>query len=205
MKNVALAAFIEQFDIELLHSLVVDIGAAEGCYTSVSYPLLVDYDWRGILIEPQEEQLAKAKQYHVDRLDRVEFLNCAICDYDGEVDLYLHPNDGNGNTTCNHGSSLLPIPGSHHRVRVPAMSYATLVEKIDFEQVGILGIDAEGYDLNILQGIFSCTSARPQVIITEADYFLCPSVREHRKVYLDDIYECVFDHEDQVFVQKVLL
>jgi FkbM family methyltransferase len=203
--NRALDYLVKHFDITTLKPLVVDIGTAEGQYTSNSYPLIIDYGWHGVLVEPQKEQLEKAKQHHSKHLDRIDFINCAICEHDGTQDLFIHPNDGDGSSTSNHGSSLLPIPGSRSRVEVDCMSYESLVGRVDFNDVGLLSIDAEGYDMKILKGIFEATTCRPQVMILEACYFLSDSDdRQNRKDFLSNDYECIYDDHDQIFINKTL-
>jgi len=203
-QSTALFYLLENFDITKLRPLVVDIGAAEGCYTSNSYPLIMDHGWHGVLIEPQIEQLDEAIEYHKDHLDRVTFLPYAVCEEDGMATLFLHPNDGDGSTTANHGSSLLPIPGSRANATVNTMSYDRLVSLVDFDTVGLLSIDAEGYDMQILKGIFDSTKSRPQVIIAETDYFLRAPQGDDRIAFLADDYECIYKHEDQIFIHKTL-
>jgi FkbM family methyltransferase len=201
--SAALSYLLESFDITKLQPLVVDIGAADGRYTSNSYPLIMDHGWHGVLIEPQIQQLDRARAYHADHLDRVTFFPSAVCEQDSIATLFLHPNDGDGMTTCNHGSSLLPIPGSRVQTTISTMSYDSLVDVVDFDTVGLLSIDAEGYDMEILRGIFEATKSRPQVIISETDYFLRSPQRDERIAFLTD-YECIYNNEDQIFVHKTL-
>jgi FkbM family methyltransferase len=201
--SVALRFLVESPYFDGLQKLVVDIGAADGCYTSNSHPLIHDHQWSAILVEPQEQQLAKARELHKAFVDRVTFMQVAVCEKDGHVRMFLHPNDGDGTTTCNHGTSILSIPGSRRSFEVPSISYESFVAKINLEAVGLLSIDAEGYDDNILFGLLRATSARPQCVIVESEYYLLPS---HTQVRTQEMaamgYHCIYQHEDQIFVHE---
>ena len=204
-KSIAIQYLLRHFDITKLQKLVVDIGAADGMYTSNSYTFIVDYGWDAVLIEPQLRQLVDAIECHVDCNDRVRFINCAICEEDGTANMFIHPNDGDGLTTNNHGSSLVPIPGSRVQIMVATMSYETLVREVDFSQVGLLAIDTEGYDDRILAGIFAATPHRPGVIISETNYYLINDDGQRRRDLMKKDYELIYSQHDQIYVRRDLL
>lgn len=54
--------------------------------------------------------------------------------------------------------------GKVQKIKVPAISIATLVAKHNIERVDLLQIDTEGYDFEILKMFFSQTSLRPRII-----------------------------------------
>lgn len=195
---------MKHVDPRRLQPLVVDVGASDGLYNSNSYDLITTYGWRGILLEPQEDKLEIAKGHHAARLDRIAFEPCALSEHQGTVVLYGHKNDGDGNTTMNHGASLLALQDSPVQRPVHSISYETFVSVIDLSQVGLLAIDTEGYDHNIICGLFHATKKRPQVIITERYYPL-----DHRKLFaktqlLALEYDCVHSNIDQIYIRKDL-
>lgn len=205
MQSYVIEELLKHIDIQRLQPLVVDVGASDGFYTSNSYDLIASYGWHGVLIDPQADKLEIAKQYHCDRLDRVSFHAVALCNYKGRVILYGHHNDGNGVTTLNHGASLIEIPNSPAWCPVDAIDYDTFLSKVDLSKVGVLSIDTEGYDFNIIWGLFQSTIKRPQVIITETEYYLLKEDRRHKEALLAKEYECVYTGVDQIHIHKACL
>lgn len=202
MQSKVIEELLKLVDIQRLQPLVVDVGASDGYYTSNSYDLIATHGWYGVLFEPQEDKLAIAKRYHVDRYNRVSFEAYAICELEGLVTLYGHTNDGDGTVTMNHGASLLPSKDSPVQRPVLAIKYDTFVTMIDLDKVGVLSLDTEGYDLNILRGVFAATSKRPQVIITERFYPLDSPKYLAKLVLLADEYCCVYNGIDQIWIKN---
>lgn len=143
---------------------IIDIGASEGKYNSCSFHLLNELDWSGILIEPMPLQFKQLQESYKNK-SNVQCIHAALTDHDGHGDIHLHPNDGDGSVTANHGSSLLKPNGSRISFLVPTISFQTL-SKIAPLDIGLLTIDTEGYDLIILQNLMNL-NMRPQSIISE--------------------------------------
>lgn len=202
MQSYAIEELLKLVDIQRLQPLVVDVGASDGYYNSNSYDLIASYGWDGILFEPQDEILEKAKEYHATRLDKICLQPCAISEHEGTVVLFGHKNDGDGTKTLNHGASLLKTNANPMVRPAASMSYKTFVSIIDLSGVGVLSIDTEGYDSNILQGIFTITDKRPDVIITERFYPYGSKKLHVKTVLLEQDYNCVYDGIDQIYVRK---
>ena len=145
-------------------SFLIDVGASEGQYTSNSFYLLKDKLWSGLLIEPMLKQFKELQELYIDRPD-IQCINAALTDNDGFCDIHLHPNDGDGSCTCNHGSSLIKPDRSNVSFVVPSISFKTISQQLPAE-VGMLSIDTEGYDKFIINGLLSY-GIRPHIIITE--------------------------------------
>jgi FkbM family methyltransferase len=204
MQSYAIEELLKLVDIQRLQPLVVDVGASDGFYTSNSYDLIVTHGWSAILFEPQADKLAIAKRLHEGRHSRVVFQDCAISEHDQLVVMYGHKNDGDGSTTLNHGASLLPLQYSPRQWPVRSISYQSFVSMIGLDKVGVLSLDTEGYDFNILRGLFESTQQRPQVIVTERFY-----PWDHKKLLakmalLEQEYDCRYNGIDQIFIKKDL-
>jgi len=156
--------YIENNNIKV-PELIMDIGANNGKYFSNSL-FFINKGWKAILIEPLHIQVLDLYKLYHDKLDKVQIWPFAVGDVDKDAVLYGHKNDGNGYKTANQGASLISMP---HPVKwmVRCISGGTLSKMIDFDQVGILSIDAQGFDYRILKSIFEATTQRPPIIITE--------------------------------------
>lgn len=176
---------------------IVDIGASEGQYTSNSLGL-IECGWSALLIEPNPIQFAALVALH-DGNCNVECWNVAVGDYDGRGSLYNHSNDGDGHQTCNHGGSLYAYVASLTQWDVEVISAATLADRIDMREVGVLSLDTEGYDLRILRNLFT-TVGRPHIIVTE-EYHNRPSDQvEKHSLILKHGYELLVDTgEDKAY------
>jgi len=156
--------YIENNDIEV-PELILDIGANNGKYFSNSM-FFINKGWKAILVEPLHIQVLDLYKLHHDRLDKVQIWPFAVGDVDKDAVLYGHKNDGNGYKTANQGASLISMP---HPIKwtVRCISGNTMAGLIDLDSVGILSVDAQGFDYRILKSIFEATEQRPRFIITE--------------------------------------
>ena len=125
--------------------VVVDVGANDGFYGSNSFPF-VARGWRAVLIEPHPVAFARL-QKRFARASRVTCLNVACAESSGKRPLYLGT-DPSLSTLC------------------------TLADVLSARQIphdfGVLSIDTEGMDYEVLLGL-QCPVWRPRLIITE-DY-----------------------------------
>ena len=147
---------------------VVDVGANDGFYSSNSYPFIAR-GWQALLIEPHPAAFQKAKQLHRKR-KQVILLNAACSDRDGELELQTYAEDDGGS----HSSLGESAGGIQDTTRAPAESFHVKVHRLetlldDFHlprDFGLLTIDTEGHDFQVLRGA-NLTRYRPRVIITE--------------------------------------
>lgn len=126
----------------------VQIGANDGVSFDPIHDLVLRYNWSGILVEPGAEAFDALKHNYSGR-SNLMFLNYAISDRDGFVELYC------GTTTPHF--TLDFIKAKHmfdvepKAVRVPCMSMKTLMNRyVKNNKIDILQIDAEGHDHIIL-------------------------------------------------------
>lgn len=147
--------------------IVVDVGANDGFYGSNSFPF-VARGWRAVLVEPHPKVFAKLQKLHQARPD-VTCLNLACAEKSGTFPLHVG-NDGEAPSTSTLSSDpeLLKLRTKGTiTVRVERLSEVLAAQQIP-PDIGLLTVDVEGMDLEVLQGL-DLSHWRPRIIITE-DY-----------------------------------
>jgi FkbM family methyltransferase len=143
----------------------VDIGAHDGVCGSNSRALL-EKGWRGVLVEPLPRIFEKLKQ-NSRQFPEVALLELAVSNERGFAQLAIGRDGDLGQmSSLSHDPGLSPnLSGQVIQVRT-----ATLADVLDADGVpqdfGVLLVDAEGWDLTVLQGL-EHTSKRPRLIVTE--------------------------------------
>lgn len=147
----------------------VDVGANDGFYGSNSFPF-VARGWHSILIEPHPIAFEKLRRLHVRR-GNVTCLNLACGECPGEQPLWFASDDPGGSraTLCDDERMRRRRPqnNAHVVVRVERLD-ALLTSHSMPHEFGILSIDAEGMDYEVLLGL-DLRVWHPRVIVTE-DY-----------------------------------
>ena len=147
---------------------VVDVGANDGFYSSNSYPFLAR-GWQGLLVEPHPDAFRKAQLLHRKRT-QVILLNAACSDQDGELELKTDASDEGGShsslgETPAGRPNPFPAPGAPLRVKVHRLEALLEAHRIPLD-FGLLTVDTEGHDFQVLRGT-NLARYRPRVIITE--------------------------------------
>ena len=147
----------------------VDVGANDGFYGSNSFPF-VARGWRSLLIEPHPIAFEKLVKRHVNR-HNATCLNLACADSPGEMPLWFASHDPGGSRATlasDERMRLRRLPDNAHvLVRVERLDTLLANQGIPSE-FGMLSIDAEGMDYEVLLGL-DLKKWRPRVIVTE-DY-----------------------------------
>jgi FkbM family methyltransferase len=146
---------------------VVDVGANDGFYSSNSHPF-IRRGWRALLIEPHPYAFALASKRYAGN-DRVRLLNLACSDKAGELPLHMLDKDFGGSR-----SSLNAVDAPEHdgraftnAIKVQVDTLESVLDRLSAPQeFGLLSIDTEGQDLQVLSGA-NLARYRPKVIITE--------------------------------------
>lgn len=147
--------------------IVVDVGASDGFYGSNSFPFVVR-GWRSILVEPHPKVFARLQRLHRAR-PNVTCLNVACAEKPGVFPLYVG-NDGevpSTSTLSNDPEILKTRTQDPIMVRVERLTDVLAAQQIQ-NDLGLLTIDAECMDLEVLEGL-DFSRWRPRIIITE-DY-----------------------------------
>lgn len=147
---------------------VVDVGANDGFYSSNSYPFIAR-GWPALLIEPHPAAFQKAKQLHRQR-QQVILVNAACSDRAGELALQTYAEDEGGSHSflgTGPGGVRDAVRSPGEAVHVQVHRLETLLDEFKIPRdFGLLTIDTEGHDFQVLRGA-NLTRYRPRVIITE--------------------------------------
>lgn len=159
--------------------IIVDVGANDGFYASNSYPFIAR-GWRAVLIEPHPGAYAKLQKLHSGIANTV-CLNIACAETAGERRLYFGLNSpgGSRSTLCTDDEFSRVRSQDFTLVQVERLSTVLVTHAVP-HQFGILSIDAEGLDYEVLLGL-DLEVWRPRVIITE-DY---PPTDGRKRDYLE--------------------
>jgi FkbM family methyltransferase len=148
--------------------IFVDVGANNGFYGSNSFPF-VARGWRSILIEPHPLAFERLQKLHRGK-KRTTCLNIACADQAGEFPLYLAVNDDTSRATlCTDDSPMFQRVRSKDFKMVQVQRLDSVLSSHAIPQdFGILSIDAEGMDYEVLLGL-DLNRWHPRLIVTE-DY-----------------------------------
>jgi FkbM family methyltransferase len=173
--------FFRQFLPPEVPSFLVDVGAHDGFEGSNSRELLLN-GWSGILLEPMPLPFEALKK-NCEGMERVTLHNLACADYDGAAELFIGLDGPQGQTSslCNE-----PQWVHNHSGTVIRVAVRTLTSILEANQCpskfGLLLVDAEGMDLEVLRGI-DLNRFRPAVICTE-QYQSHPEKDRHKNELL---------------------
>jgi FkbM family methyltransferase len=129
----------------------VQIGANDGQTDDPLHPLIVRHKLRGLLIEPQPAAFQRLIQNYAHQPQLV-FENVAIAEQPGTAQMYTaEGNDCLASFDEAHVRKNVPLGTKVLTLEVPAMPLDQLIKKYKIEQIGLLQIDAEGFDYQILK------------------------------------------------------
>jgi FkbM family methyltransferase len=160
---------------------IVDVGAYDGVSLSNSRPFLLE-GWRGVLIEPHPVQFARLREAY-ESSPNVDCVHCACSDEAGVLPLFLG-SDGPETMMSTLSRDENPWFNAHRSaesVEVDVQTLDAVLERLDFpSEFGILLVDAEGMDYEVLRGV-TFERHSPRVIVTE-EYLWNPE--KHKQKYL---------------------
>lgn len=139
----------------------LDVGANDGIVLSNTRALALR-GWKGVLVEPSPAAFEKLYiAYHGPDVPYMPVLvNAAIANHDGEIELYdsgTHLNKGDVallSTTRPEELARWEKSGEQFtKIKVRAMTFATLLKHVHQSHFDFISIDAEGMDYDILRQI----------------------------------------------------
>ena len=159
------ALILEQLIATDTPSVLVDIGANDGVCGSNSRALL-EKGWTGVLVEPLPRVFEKLKR-NSSQFPEVTILQVAVSHERGHAPIFIGRDGDLGQLSSLSQDPLLLSALSEQVIQVPTVPLADVLAAHRVpEDFGVLLIDTEGWDLNILQGL-EHTSKRPRIIVTE--------------------------------------
>ena len=161
--------------------IFVDVGANDGFKGSNSYPFIAR-GWRTLLIEPHPAAFARLQKRFQNR-SHVKCLNLACADQEGTLPLFIgiDGDDGTLATLCTDDHPHFRKARTDQRVLVRVERLDTVLTAQDIpHDFGILSVDAEGMDYEVLLGL-DLKIWRPRIIITEEYDLKTARKHEHLK------------------------
>jgi len=168
----------------------VQIGANNGIRGDKLYPLICQFQLKGLLVEPLPDQFEELKQNYAGHPQLI-FENCAIASESGHCSMFRFtrnapvPDWAHGLASFDR-SHLIKFKDVAHfgkyveEIRVPTMTLAGLIHKHDIDHISLLHIDTEGYDSEILKMTFEA-DLYPQIISYEHEHLSAKDNLECKK------------------------
>jgi FkbM family methyltransferase len=156
----------------------LQIGAHDGKTDDKIYPMVRQYNWHGVLIEPVKYLFARLVDNYAG-IKGITLENSALMETDGNAVFYYlrETKDPLPHWYDQLGSFSLDVILSHkHAIpnieeyivedTIECLSFYTLIAKHNINNIDVILIDTEGYDLQILRNI-DFTQYHPKLIIYE--------------------------------------
>lgn len=141
----------------------IDIGAGHPIADNVSF-WFYERGWRGVVVEPQGELAALYARLR----PRDSTVRALIGRENGESDFFLVDRlHGFSSTIEQHARKAQAFGAGYRKLRLPAMTLASLCETHKLGDIDFLKIDVEGGEADVLAGA-DFKRFRPKVIVAEA-------------------------------------
>jgi len=171
--NLNLKNLIENYIRNYGISYLIQIGANDGKRFDEINFFIKKYKIKSLLVEPIESYFQKLKKNYKN-LDFVKFENSAIS-VENEIsylfkvkEKYLNNYDDHINGLASFDKNHLIKHGvkKHHieRTKTNTVSISELINKYKINELGLLFVDAEGYDRKIVYDFFINSNMKPIVI-----------------------------------------
>jgi FkbM family methyltransferase len=206
LKNIAFENIIDIYANRQKDLFFIQVGAHDGRSGDPIHNYVVKYGWRGILVEPVK--------YLFDRLVAnyrgqagLLFENAAISDKNESRDIYrLRETSDNLPSWYDQIASLDPEFALRQEITIPnvkdyliaekvkCVTFETLLKKYSVEHLGLLQVDAEGYDYEIIKAI-DFRTIKPRVVryenkhLSAVDRAACESLLKQSGYLIMDIAE----------------
>lgn len=161
----ALSTHFEHADTQL-----VQVGANDGVHTDPMYGWIVKYGWRALLVEPMPAPFVALEEQHRDR-PNVVVANVAVADSNGTRTMWSDRGGRHAVSTFRPERNILRHERDLLTVDVDCMTFTTLMEQYGLDDLDILQIDTEGYDLEVMR-LVDLDRFHPSVIHLE--FYLLP-------------------------------
>lgn len=153
----------------------LQIGANDGISFDPIYHLVTKYKLRGICLEPIDEYFQLLSDNY-SAFPQVKLIKKAVTEKTGTSTMHKVENPRDENLPI-WTKGIASLDKDHHRKsgispsyivleEVDTISFDTLIEEEEIEKLDLLVIDAEGYDLNIIESI-DFEKIKPKIIFFE--------------------------------------
>lgn len=201
-------------DLSKQEQQFVIIGAMDGVSHDKLYPhTFKNKHWNGLLIEPVKDYFEKLQENYENR-ENLIFENVAITDASEEREIYTVDRDAissgevpfwcNGISTLKPDGPIITRKGIQDKVFaeiVKCCTFQDLVDKHQLQQIDILQIDAEGFDYEVFQQIWSC-GFRPKLINIEIVHMSEDQKNSLQELLHNNHYQTEIEGDDLIAVNS---
>jgi FkbM family methyltransferase len=193
-------------------AFVVQVGAHDGSVVDPLREELARRPWRGILVEPIPYIFDRLRARY-GRNPRLILENVAIADVDGSRELYHVPEtkddalwggyDALGSfrrdVVIKHTNLVPDIEKRLVATMVQTLTFDSLCAKHQVENIDVVQIDTEGYDLEVLK-LIDFDRWKPALVMYEHAHLNAAEQAEARTMLERRGYRCVLDEMDTLAV-----
>jgi FkbM family methyltransferase len=150
----------------------VQVGAHDGVSYDPIRMYILEYDWKGILVEPQRGVFDALQENYKDCKNLI-FENCAITDADGPVNLYRPKEEREGQSQPDTMATVFPqhFKDNQETETVAGLTLLSLLQKHKVQRLDFLQSDAEGFDDQIVRQALKLPGAlKPKLMHFEVGY-----------------------------------
>ncbi|MGH7156587.1 MAG: FkbM family methyltransferase [Candidatus Saccharimonadales bacterium] len=159
---------------------VLQIGAYDGRTNDRLHPLLMQNpNWRAVLVEPMPQTFERLMRNYAGR-PNTTLVNSAVSNQDGEIDMFaITPTektplflDQTATTKPRTLNSFMAAGAIAESLTVRTSTVENLLadNSIDKQAIGLLFVDAEGCDAEILMQMMATDDPLPPYIVAEHDH-----------------------------------
>ena len=145
---------------------IIQIGAYDGCTSDELYPYIKNFEWNGLLVEPQKKYFKRLKKTYEGE-SGINFLQAAVAHNRGRKTLYTIKNpESEGmppiapriasfdkKTILSHKDKIPNIESKIKETKVKSLPLMDMIEEYSIKDVEILQIDVEGFDSEVIKMI----------------------------------------------------
>lgn len=191
-------------------SSLLQIGACDGKSFDHYRKHILTNDWKCILVEPIPWLFDLLKNTYKNK--EVILENIAICDYDGQVEIYTVDkqyyidNKHNiklgaiGMSSIYKDKNSMKLPcfyGYINKINCECFTVSTLLTKYNLEYIDQVQIDTEGYDHIIIKNMFD-TEIFPRMIRFESNVMSRQELTNCTKLLRKHGYDIIHDGVDRI-------
>lgn len=182
----------------------IQIGAFDGITVDPIRKYILEYNWKGILVEPQKEAFNKLK-HNYQGIKNLIFENVAVFSENCTKVLYK-PDNNNATVIASFDPAHIKkhlINGNNSIIteEIQCITLSSLLEKNHVDSINVLLIDTEGYDFEILKQV-DYKKNKPQVIIYEYEHLSFKDYKQSLHLLKQNGYKCYKDNLDIIAIQK---
>jgi FkbM family methyltransferase len=171
---------------------IYDIGANKGTWTQETIKYFPNSKY--YLFEPQIS-LTKEIQSKFTKLSSVQLFNVGVGNKDGELNFTIHDRDDSCSFNISKEEAL---ENGFKQIKTPIVRLDSFIEENNLELPDLLKIDAEGFDIEVLEGAQNTIQKNVQIILVEVAIMNKKFRNDINNVinYMDKLGFIVFDITD---------